>query len=187
MFRRIAVVAGLLAIAGRSAAAQTCTINSTAAGTLTCTVGTTVSLTIPTLLKLTMSNFSSGTTTTLTAPTLTDFDDVTGLASVTTAGPNFVVKANRSYTVYIKADAATFTHTVVNAGDPVYNKPISDVQWTKDGSTFNTLTTSNVSVATGAATAASASVPVSYKLAYNIVNDKPGGYTLGVTYTLSAP
>jgi hypothetical protein len=139
------------------------------------------------MLKLTMSGFTSGTSTTLTAPTLTDFDDVTGLALITTAGPSFIVKANRSYTVYLHANAATFTHTVVNVGDPVYNKPISDVKWTKDGSTFTTVTTSDVSVATGTATAASASVPVSYRINYNIANDKPGAYALALTYTLSAP
>ena len=187
MFRRFAVVAGLVVVAGRSAAAQTCTINSTATGTLTCTVATSVSLTIPTMLRLTMSSFSSGTNTALTAPVLADFDDVTGLASITTAGPSFVVKANRSYTVYLKANAANFTHTVVNVGDPAYSKPISDVQWTKDGSTFTTVTTSDVQVATGNATAASTSVPVSYRVAYNIANDKPGAYTLALTYTLSAP
>jgi hypothetical protein len=187
MFRKFAVVAGLVAMTGVSAGAQTCTINSTSTGTLTCTVATSVSLTIPTMLRLTMSNFTSGTNTALTAPTLADFDDVTGLASITTAGPSFIVKANRSYTVYLKANAATFTHTVVNVGDPVYNKPISDVQWTKDGSTFTTVTTSDVSVATGTATAASTSVPVSYKVGYNIANDKPGAYALALTYTLSAP
>ena len=170
MFRKIAVVAGLVALTGTSAAAQTCSINSTATGTLTCTVGTTVSLTIPTMLRLTMSNFTSGTSTTLTAPTLSDFDDVTGLASVTTAGPSYVVKANRSYTVYVKANAANFTHTVVNVGDPTYAKPISDVQ-----------------VSTGSATPASTSVPISYKVGYNIANDKPGAYSLALTYTLSAP
>jgi hypothetical protein len=130
MFRKLAVVAALVVVANRSASAQTCTINSTATGTLTCTVATSVSLTIPTMLKLTMSNFTAGTNTLLTAPTLADFDDITGLASITTAGPSFVVKANRSYTVYLKANAANFTHTVVNVGDPNYSKPVSDVAWT---------------------------------------------------------
>src|ERR1041385_926151 len=98
MFRKYVVVAGLIVMAGRAASAQTWSLNSTATRTLTCTVGTSVSLTIPTMLKLTMSNFTSGTSTTLTAPTLNDFNDVTGLASITTAGPSFIVKANRSYT-----------------------------------------------------------------------------------------
>src|SRR5204863_7524029 len=118
MFRKIAVVAGLVAMTGVSAGAQTCTINSTATGTLTCTVATSVSLTIPTMLRLTMSNFTSGTSTTLTAPTLSDFDDVTGLASITTAGPSFLVKANRSYTAYLKHNAATYTLTIGNSGCP---------------------------------------------------------------------
>jgi hypothetical protein len=187
MLRKLAAVTGLVLLAGRSASAQSCTINSTSTGTLTCTVATSVSVTIPTMLRLTMSNFTSGTSNTLTAPVLADFDDVTGLASITTAGPSFVVKSNRSYTVYLKANAANFSHTVVNVGDPSYAKPISDVQWTKDGSTFTTVTTSDVQVATGSATAASTSVPVSYRVGYNIANDKPGAYTLALTYTLSAP
>lgn len=161
--------------------AQSCSIASTSAS-VSCTVGTTLGMTVPTLMDLTLD----GTSVTLAAPSaVTDFD-ASGLFDATATGPAFQVKSNRSYRVQVQADAATFSHTSV-AGAASYAKPAGDVRWSNDGSTFTALTTTATDVGSGSSTALSAAKTISYKTYYDITKDQPGGYSLGVTFTMVAP
>lgn len=183
----IAAAMTLFAIHATEAQSNPCNINSTAGGSLSCTVPTTVTLTLPSLLRLTLNGFTSGTNTALDVPSLDDYDNTTGLASKTTVGPSFVVKSNRSYKVQISASAPTFTQTPPLGGG-TYAKPINDVEWTINGSSFTHLTTTPADLTTlQVATPNSTSVQVSYRTAYDISKDKPGDYSLGITYTLVAP
>jgi len=180
MIRKLAVVAGLVVVSARVSAAQSCSITSTAVTPPPCSVTSTHSLTVPSLLSLTMSGFTSGTSQTLNAPTaMSDFSSGNTI-QIATTGPTFVVKANRAYKVQINAAAAAFSGTS-------YAKPAGDVSWsTSAGGTFNALSTTAADVSTGAATAA-ANGGIFYKTTYNFTQDVPGTYTLDVTYTLVAP
>src|SRR3954469_11394944 len=101
--RKLFVLAGLTAVVARTSAAQSCSINSTAATPAPCTVTSTHSLTMPSLLSLTMAGFTSGTSQTLAAPTdISDFSSGNTI-QVPTTGPTFTVKANRAYKVQISA------------------------------------------------------------------------------------
>jgi hypothetical protein len=183
----IAAAMTLLAIHATGAQSNPCNINSTAGGSLSCTVPTTITVSLPSLLRLTLSGFTSGTNTALDVPTLDDYDATTGLATKTTVGPSFVVKANRSYKVQISASAATFTQTPPSGGG-TYAKPVNDVEWTINGSAFTHLTTTATDLTTlQSAIANSSSVQVSYRTGYDFSKDRPGDYSLGITYTLVAP
>ena len=178
------VVAGAAACAfvagAQIAAAQSCSITSTLASPPPCTVTSTHTLTMPSLLTLTMSGFTSGTNETLNAPTsMADYTSST--IQMPTTGPTFQVQANRNYKVQISAATAAFTGST-------YAKPASDLAWsTSAGGTFAGLSTTPADVATGTPTALSTSVGVFYKTTYNFAQDIPGSYSLDVKFTLVAP
>lgn len=178
---KLAAVAVLVAAVSRTGTAQSCSISSTAASPAPCTVTSTHSLTMPSLLALTMSGFTSGSSQTLAAPTaMSDFGAGT-TATIPTTGPTFTVKANRAYKVQISAAAATFSGTS-------YAKPAGDITWsTAAAGSFVALTTTATDVSTGGATAGSSSVGIFYKTNFNLLQDVPGTYTLDVTFTLVAP
>lgn len=180
MSRKLFVVAGLLAVSVHAAVAQTCSIASTSAS-VSCSVTSTHSLTVPSLLSLTMSGFTSGTSQTLAAPTaMTDFAS-SNTIQIPTTGPTFVVKANRAYRVQINAATSAFTGST-------YAKPASDVAWsTSSGGTFVGLSTTPADITGGTATTGSTSVGVFYKTTYDFTADVPGTYSLDVKFTLVAP
>jgi len=180
MLRKLVVGAGLLAMSANAASAQTCTIASTSAS-VSCSVTSTHSLTVPSLMSLTMSGFTSGTSQTLAAPTaISDFAS-SNTIQIPTAGPTFVVKANRAYRVQINAATSAFTGST-------YAKPASDVAWsTSSGGAFVGLSTTPADITGGAATTGSTSVGVFYKTTYDFVADVPGSYNLDVKFTLVAP
>jgi len=181
MMRKLAVVAGLIAVSARVTAAQTCSISSTAAVPTPCTVTSTASLTVPSLLQLTMSGFTAGTAQTLAAPTaMSDFSS-SNTIQIATTGPTFVVKANRAYKVQISSATAAFTGST-------YAKPASDVAWsTSAGGSFVGLSTTAADIVSAGATTGSTSVGVFYKTTYDFVADVPGTYNLDVKFTLVAP
>ncbi len=180
--RYVFILPLVAAVIATPAAAQTCSIASTSAS-VNCTVPTTLSMTMPSLMKLTLS----GTTVALTAPSaVSDFDAVTGLASTDNTGPTFTVRSNRSYRVQVSADAASFSHTVPT-GAAAYAKPAGDVQYKIGSGSLATLTTTAADIGSGSATSASSLLQVAYKTAYDITKDQPGVYSLGVTFTLVAP
>ncbi len=183
--RYVFILPLVAAVIATPAAAQQnpCVISSTSLSAVSCTVPTTLSMTMPSLMKLTLS----GTTVALTAPSaVSDFDAVTGLASTDNTGPTFTVRSNRSYRVQVSADAATFSHTAPS-GAATYAKPAGDVQYKIGSASLVTLTTTATDIGNGGATSASALVQVAYKTAYDITKDQPGAYSLGVTFTLVAP
>ena len=167
-------------MSARIAAAQTCSITTTAAipPAQTCTVSSLHSLTIPSLLTLTMSGFTSGTAMTLVAPTtMADFSGGPSIQMATT-GPSYTVQANRNWKVQINAAAASFTGPSA--------KPAGDLSWSTGGA-YTPLTTTAVDLSSGTATAGSAPVGILYKTAYNFAADTPGSYSLSVIFTLVAP
>jgi hypothetical protein len=175
---RAALVAAVIGLpmAASSASAQ-CTI--TGAPT-NCGQPGTVSMTAGRVVRLQMSAVS----TPLTAPLPADFD--AGFNS--TSGPTLTVSANASWTLSLRAAAATWTATNTSPGAPARtNKPAADLKWSKlSTGPFAALTTSDVTLVTGTATASSATT-LFFQTLYSWTLDTPGNYSMAIVLTLTSP
>src|SRR6478609_6614678 len=91
--------------------------------------------------------------TALTPPTPADFD--AGFNATT--GPTFTVSANAAWTLHLRASTAVWTATNTSPGAPARTtKPAADLKWsTASNGTFAALTTSDVNLVAGSATASS--------------------------------
>ena len=142
------------------------------------TAAASASITIPELLSINVSNTTVG----FDQPAFTDYDAGEILAN--TAASSIDTRGNVVHDVTIAANAAAFTYAGTGT-DPV--KPAADLQWSKDGSTWNALGTTAVDVLTalgrGSNTAAGT---VSYKMLLDEASDIPGTYSLNFTYTVVA-
>jgi hypothetical protein len=146
----------------------------------TCTQPGSVSMTAGRVVRLQMTAGSTA----LTAPTTADFD--AGFNSTT--GPTLTVSANASWTLLVRSSAAFWTATNTSPGAPARTtKPAGDLRWsTAAGGTFNALTTGDVTLVGGAATASSATT-LFFRTLYNWTLDTPGNYSLSVVLTLTSP
>ena len=148
----------------------------------TCNTTNTASVTVGALVKLDMTT----STTTLTNPTA---DDVAAGNTLANDGPQFTIKANRSWTLKIRSqNAASWTYAGTNSGV----KPISDLSWsTASGGTFAAITGSDATFASSASssngTAAQAFFRTSWANDFTSASNAPGTYTLPIVFTLTAP
>ena len=173
MKRALAVLALVVALGAPRLAAQCSTPNGAAAGT--CSSNIASSLTIPLLIRLSISD----TSTTLTTPTEADYDATqTAIAS---SGPVATIKTNNNWTLLVRATSATWTGT----GGARANKPVGDLLWSTGGG-YTPMTTSNVTVATGTRGSANTRT-FSYKTNWAWTLDTPGVYTITVIFTATAP
>lgn len=126
---------------------------------------------------------SSGSTA-LTPPTPADFD--AGFNATT--GPTFTVSANAAWTLHLRASTAVWTATNTSPGAPARTtKPAADLKWsTASNGTFAALTTSDVNLVAGSATASSVTTLFFHTL-YSWTLDTPGNYSLAIVLTLTAP
>jgi hypothetical protein len=145
-----------------------------------CTQLGTASMTAGRVVRLQVSAGS----TPLTAPTPTDFD--AGFNATT--GPTFTVSANAAWTLYLRASSALWTAANTSPGAPARTtKPAADLRWsTASNGTFAALTTTDVTLVSGAATASNAT-NLFFQTLYNWTLDTPGNYSLTVVLTLTAP
>ena|SRR6267143_1575629 len=180
--RRIKLCAALVTIAGAafarpSMAAAQCTASGAPAS---CNLPGSVSMTAGRVVRVQVSAGSTA----LTAPTPADFDG--GLNSTT--GPSLTVSANAAWTLHIRASAALWTATNTSPGAPARTtKPAGDLKWsTASNGTFNALTTTDVLLVGGSATASSATT-LYFQTLYNWTLDTPGNYSLAVILTLTSP
>ena len=171
------VMVGFGAFAAFSTAAAQCTASG-APGS--CGVPGSVSMTAGRVVRLQVSAAS----TTLTAPTPADFD--AGFNSTT--GPTFTLSANAAWTLNLRASTALWTATNTSPGAPARTtKPAADLMWsTASNGTFNALTTSDVNLVTGSATASNATT-LFFQTLYNWTLDTPGNYSLSIVLTLTSP
>lgn len=150
----------------------------------TCNTTNTASVTVGTLVKLGMSSA----TTSLTAPTA---DQVAVGANIDNDGPTFSIKANKSWSLKIKAQPAVagfWDYSGPNGGQ----KPIGDLAWaTSSGGSYNAITASDATFASGASasngTAAQAFFRVSWLNDFSSASNAPGTYSLPIVFTLTAP
>lgn len=171
----IAMAIGLSALPG--AAGAQCTAGGAPAN---CTQNGSVSLTAGRVVRLQMTSASTA----LTTPTPTDFD--AGFNATT--GPTLTVSSNAAWTLHIRSAAALWTATNTSPGAPARTtKPAADLRWsTAVAGTFTALTTTDVNLVTGAATASNATT-LFLRTFYSWTLDTPGNYSLAVVLTLTSP
>jgi hypothetical protein len=180
--RFIRLCVALVAIAGGafarpSMAAAQCTANGAPAS---CNLPGSVSMTPPRIVMVQMSAASTA----LTAPTPTNFD--AGFNSTT--GPLLTVSANTAWTLHVRASTAVWAATNTSPGAPARTtKPAADLKWsTAANGTFNALTTTDVLLVGGPATASSPTT-LYFQTVYGWTLDTPGNYSLAVILTLTSP
>ena len=173
---RAALVAlALVGLAGRIAAAQTCTAGYPGS----CVVAGSATITIPKVMSFSLS---AGTT---TAPTPTYADYLQGYNE--TAGPVVTVSANTAWTVSLSAGTALWSATANGTATPRADKPSADLLWTRTaGSGWAGLTTTSATLASGTAASAVA-IPLYYRVLYSLALDTPGTYSLDVVVTVVTP
>ncbi len=179
--RRIRLCAAVVTIVGAFARPSMAAAQCTASGApATCNLPGSVSMTAGRVVRVQVSAGSTA----LTAPTPTDFD--AGFNSTT--GPSLTVSANAAWTLHIRASAALWTATNTSPGAPARTtKPAADLKWsTASNGTFNALTTTDVLLVGGSATASSAT-SLYFQTLYNWTLDTPGNYSLAVILTLTSP
>jgi hypothetical protein len=165
------------ALAPSMAAAQQCTATGAPAS---CNLPGSVSMTSGRVIRLQVSAGSTA----LTAPTPADFD--AGFNSTT--GPSLTVSANAAWTLHVRASTAVWAATNTSPGAPARTtKPAADLKWsTAPNGTFNALTTTDVLLVGGSATASSATT-LYFQTVYGWTLDTPGNYSLAVILTLTSP
>jgi hypothetical protein len=141
----------------------------------TCNLPGSVSMTAGRVVLLQMNAVSTA----LLAPTPADFD--AGFNSTT--GPSFTVSANAGWRLSLRAATATW-----NAAAPAWTaKPATDLKWsTSAGGPFAALTTTDVNLVSGIATASSLTT-LYLRTLYDWTLDSPGNYSLSIVLTLTAP
>ena len=171
----LAIVIAATALPG-TAGAQ-CTVSGSGDS---CNLPGSASMTAGRVVRLQMSAGSTA----LTGPTTTDFD--AGFNSTT--GPTLTVSANAPWTLLVRSAATFWTATNTSPSAPARTtKPAGDLQWsTASGGTFNALTTGDVTLVGGAATASSATT-LFFRTLYDWTLDTPGNYSLSVVLTLASP
>ena len=170
-----ALILGIFVVASRAGAQCTAT-----GAPANCGLPGTVSMTAGRVVRLQVSAGS----TPLTAPTPADFD--AGLNATT--GPTLTVSANAAWTLHLRAASALWTATNTSPGAPARTtKPAADLKWsTASNGAFTALTTADVNLVTGSATATSATT-LYFQTLYNWTLDTPGNYSLSIVLTLTSP
>lgn len=176
MKRTLLAVLLLIAAARSLAAQQVCTTTNGVANT-SCSGNVASSLTIPILIRLTIDD----TSTTFIPPTAADY--TAGQTSTASTGPVVTIKTNNSWTLLVRATAATWT----GSGGARATKPVGDLLWaTTSGGAYTAMTAVNVTVATGTRGVANVTT-IFYKQNWTWNLDTPGTYTLTVVFTATAP
>lgn len=171
------VLGAAMLLGAGSLAAQANPCTDTQSGAATCYVTTTLSATVPTVIRLTLTNFTSGVNTDFGAITEADFNTTWKDA----AGPKANVKANKAWTLDVASASATFTGAT-------YAKPAADLLWKEGlgGTPATVMSTGGDELANGSATDG-VNHDIQYRLNLTYALDAPGTYDLTVNFTLSAP
>jgi hypothetical protein len=140
----------------------------------TCTVE--ISMPVVDVLKLSVGASSVA----LGTPTDADY-----LAGFRDAALSVTVSANRPVTVQVGGMAATFGYS-----GPMTNpaKPASDLRWATSAAGLSSTTNHMGSLLTLASQSAGSTViPLHLRTRWSYATDVPGTYSLGISFTVSAP
>jgi hypothetical protein len=139
-------------------------------------------MTNPALLNLTVSPTSSALSPLSVTATMADMEVAAGVA--TPVSVNYSVQGNRAWSVQISGASATWS----GSSGAWATKPVSDLRWSLSSTGATTaMSVTPATVSSGAATAGSTPTTVYLRPAVHWATDKPGTYTIGVTFTLTAP
>lgn len=176
---RRAVLISLISLLPAAAGAQTtCSVTGTSGKcSPVVSMASPGTITNPALLSFTVS---PSTTLSATA-SVSDMDDVTGMATGSIA--TLTVQGNRTWTISVKGNSALWS---ASAGAWT-SKPVSDLHWslTPTGASTALSTTGGTLVAgsPGAGTVTT----VYFRPVVHWLTDTPGNYTMGITFTITAP
>ncbi|HEV8498206.1 MAG TPA: hypothetical protein VGQ56_15140 [Gemmatimonadaceae bacterium] len=177
---RRAILTSLIAWAPVVARAQTTCSVAGASGKCSPTVSMSSPATItnPALLSFTVSPSS-----TLSATaTVTDMDVVDGMTTGSLA--TVTVQGNRTWTIAVRGNSALWSAT---AGGWT-TKPVSDLHWSLTPSGVSTaLSTTDATMLSGSPGSGTPSTDVYFRPVVHWLTDKPGTYTMGITFTITAP
>jgi len=146
-----------------------------------CQVTTTVALPVGAIFQMVLTAPGNETI----APQYDDF--AIGYKDV--VGPTAVVKANRSWSVSIRALTSTWDAVPgPGGGTPRSDKPAEDLLWSRNpGSGYAVVSSgSGSTIATGTATAGT-SVQLYYRTLWSFATDSPGSYSITIGLTIAAP
>jgi len=178
---RFNVFLGALAVTLLSLAPSPVSAQCSVAGTpSSCALPGSASMTVGRVIRLQMT----ATSTTLTPPTAADFD----AGFNTTSGPTLTVSSNSSWRLYVRSSAPLWTAANTSPGAPARtDKPVADLRWsTESGGPFVALTTTDVNLLAGLATAGDTST-LYFETVYSWLLDTPGDYGLTIVLSLTAP
>ncbi len=133
-------------------------------------------MTNPALLQLTLSSTSFAAT-----AAATDMGAVQGIATGGTV--TITVQANRAWTVQANGNSAFWT---ASAGAWA-TKPVSDLHWSLTPTGASTAMSQTSSTILSGTAGSGTPTTVYMRPVVNWTTDKPGVYTLGVTFTLTTP
>lgn len=144
----------------------------------------TFTVTVPAVLELTTT---SNTVNVILTPS--DYASSDAITTQSLAAHQLAVRSNRAWIVSAKSNTASFAFTPAIAGD-TRTKPSTDLSVRKASGTYQSLTTTNFTLASGVAGGVSKpgnTFAVDYQIATDINLDPPGAYALDVIYTLTTP
>jgi hypothetical protein len=174
-----AVLASLIALVPVSAGGQTtCSVTGTS-GKCSPTVSMSSPATIinPALLAFTVSPSS-----TLSATaTVSDMDVVDGMTTGSVA--TLTVQGNRTWSVSVKGNSAVWS---ASAGAWI-SKPVSDLHWSLTPAGVSTAVSTTGGALISGAPGAGTVTTVYFRPVVHWLTDAPGVYTMGITFTITAP
>lgn len=178
---RLAAAVGLAIALGLTPAqlhGQNCNYNGTNGNCQTTSNNTnSLRLTITAATRLALSSA----TVTLTAPTATDFEAGVG----TGTSLDLVMRANTAWSLVFYANASTWGFSGPLART---DRPVSDLQWANAlAGPYTDMVTTSTSLYSGAPATAGTSRTLYFRAKYAWLLDSPGTYTMGLTFTISAP
>jgi hypothetical protein len=133
-------------------------------------------ITNPALLQLTLSSTSFSATATAS--------DMGVSQGMTTGGTvTITVQANRAWTVQAQGNSAVWT---ASAGAWA-SKPVSDLHWSLTPTGASTAMSQTSATILSGSAGAGTPTTIYMRPVVNWTTDKPGVYTLGVTFTLTTP
>ncbi len=190
--RKTTMLLGLLGLAAFSTPATTAsaqgskTCGAVAASNASCNLVNTARVIVNNVVRLDLSSPSgpaNGDSLFVATP---DSASLT-LGYVQTAGPTLTARSNRPWNLSI-AGVANF----LDASNAATTKPVGDLSWSTNGTTFTALSTTasnmvSTASAPGNAATASSTVNLTYRIATTWTGTAPGTYRMPVTFTLTAP
>lgn len=144
----------------------------------------TFTVTVPSVLELTTT--SNSVAVNLTA---SDYASSDAIATELLAAHQLAVRSNRGWVVSARSNTPNFAFTPDTVGD-TRTKPSTDLSVRKASGSYQGLTTTDFTLASGTAGGVGHSgntFAVDYEIATDITLDPAGSYALDVVYTLTSP